>query len=205
MENPADIAGTDELIEEMGKKVATLDYNQKTTELERLISANAQGISLAAVKNEVYTRVQADGRYADKAYVEKQAGRIDVTEKAITSTVQKGDIISAINQTAEQIQIDVAKLKINADTIVQWLTAKGIDADVIKISGDKVTIDKNGITAKMADFFFEDERGQKFSVTPRTNLIPDHDFSHISFTTVNNNFLKIEYSPTWTIMSESIY
>ncbi|PGC41884.1 hypothetical protein COM24_34160, partial [Bacillus toyonensis] len=42
---------------------------------------------------------------------------------------------------------------------------------------------------------------QKFSVTPRTNLIPDHDFSHISFTTVNNNFLKIEYSPTWTIMS----
>ncbi|PEI98431.1 phage tail spike protein [Bacillus toyonensis] len=201
MENPADIAGTDELIEEVGKKVATLDYNQKTTELERLISANAQGISLAAVKNEVYTKQQADGKYADKAYVEKQAGRIDVTEKAITSTVQKGDIISAINQTAEQIQIDVAKLKINADTIVKWLTATGINADVIKIENGKVTIDKNGITAKMADFFFEDERGQKFSVTPRTNLIPDHDFSHISFTTVNNNFLKIEYSPTWTIMS----
>lgn len=201
MENPADIAGTDELIEEVGKKVATLDYNQKTTELERLISANAQGISLAAVKNEVYTKQQADGRYADKAYVEKQEGRIEVTEKAITSTVQKGDIISAINQTAEQIQIDVAKLKINADTIVKWLTATGINADVIKIENGKVTIDKNGITAKMADFFFEDERGQKFSVTPRTNLIPDHDFSHISFTTVNNNFLKIEYSPTWTIMS----
>ncbi|WP_257150851.1 phage tail spike protein, partial [Bacillus toyonensis] len=148
MENPADIAGTDELIEEVGKKVATLDYNQKTTELERLISANAQGISLAAVKNEVYTKQQADGRYADKAYVEKQAGRIDVTEKAITSTVQKGDIISAINQTAEQIQIDVAKLKINADTIVKWLTATGINADVIKIENGKVTIDKNGITAK---------------------------------------------------------
>ncbi|OSM09456.1 hypothetical protein BTH38_30475, partial [Bacillus toyonensis] len=94
MENPADIAGTDELIEEMGKKVATQDYDKKTTELERLISANAQGISLAAVKNEVYTKQQADGRYADKAYVEKQEGRIEVTEKAITSTVQKGDIIS---------------------------------------------------------------------------------------------------------------
>ncbi|MBJ8049834.1 phage tail protein [Bacillus cereus group sp. N18] len=187
-----------DLMGEISKKVATQDYNKKTTELERLISANAQGISLAAIKTEVYTKVQADGKYADKAYVEKQVGRIDVTEKAITSTVQKGNIISAINQTAEQIQIDVGKLKINADTIVQWLTAKGIDADVIKISGDKVTIDKNGITAKMADFFFEDERGQKFSVTPRKNLIPDHDFSHISF---NNYFLKIEYSPTWTIMS----
>ncbi|PRT09395.1 hypothetical protein C6353_32495, partial [Bacillus toyonensis] len=166
-----------DLMGEISKKVATQDYNKKTTELERLISVNAKGISLAAIKTEVYTKGQADGKYADKAYVEKQAGRIDVTEKAITSTVQKGTIISAINQTAEQIQIDVAKLKINADTIVQWLTAKGIDADVIKISGDKVTIDKNGITAKMADFFFEDERGQKFSVTPRKNLIPDHDFS----------------------------
>ncbi|MBJ8100964.1 phage tail protein [Bacillus cereus group sp. N11] len=199
--HPKDQTDVDKMIGDIADKVATQDYNQKTTEFERLISANAQGISLAAVKSEVYTKVQADGRYADKAYVEKQAGRIDVTEKAITSTVQKGNIISAINQTAEQIQIDVAKLKINADTIVQWLTAKGIDADVIKISGDKVTIDKNGITAKMADFFFEDERGQKFSVTPRKNLIPDHDFSHISFNTFNNYFLKIEYSPTWTIMS----
>lgn len=199
--HPKDQTNVDKMIEDIADKVATQDYNKKTTELERLISANAQGISLAAIKTEVYTKGQADGKYADKAYVEKQAGRIDVTEKAITSTVQKGAIISAINQTAEQIQIDVAKLKINADTIVQWLTAKGIDADVIKISGDKVTIDKNGITAKMADFFFEDERGQKFSVTPRKNLIPDHDFSHISFKNFNNYFLKIEYSPTWTIMS----
>lgn len=190
-----------DLMGEISKKVATQDYNKKTTELERLISVNAQGISLAAIKTEVYTKGQADGKYADKAYVEKQAGRIDVTEKAITSTVQKGAIISAINQTAEKISISVSKLDINADTVVKWLTAKGIDADVIKISGDKVTIDKNGITAKMADFFFEDERGQKFSVTPRKNLIPDHDFSHISFNTFNNYFLKIEYSPTWTIMS----
>ncbi|PGC86175.1 phage tail spike protein [Bacillus toyonensis] len=199
--HPKDQTDADKMIEDIAHKVATQDYNKKTTELERLISANAEGIKLAAVKNEVYTKQQADGRYADKAYVEKQEGRIEVTEKAITSTVQKGDIISAINQTAEKIQINVAKLQINADTIVKWLTATGINADVIKIENGKVTIDKNGITAKMADFFFEDERGQKFSVTPRKNLIPDHDFSHISFKNFNNYFLKIEYSPTWTIMS----
>lgn len=199
--HPKDQTDADKMIEDISNKVATLDYNQKTTELECLISANTEGIKLAAVKNEVYTKQQADGRYADKTYVEKQEGRIEVTEKAITSTVQKGDIISAINQTAEKIQINVAKLQINADTIVKWLTATGINADVIKIENGKVTIDKNGITAKMADFFFEDERGQKFSVTPRKNLIPDHDFSHISFKNFNNYFLKIEYSPTWTIMS----
>ncbi|PEL52252.1 hypothetical protein CN633_30810, partial [Bacillus toyonensis] len=199
--HPKDQTDADKMIEDIANRVATKDYDKTTTELERLISANTEGIKLAAVKNEVYTKQQADGRYADKAYVEKQEGRIEVAEKAITSTVQKGDIISAINQTAEKIQINVAKLQINADTIVKWLTATGINADVIKIENGKVTIDKNGITAKMADFFFEDERGQKFSVTPRKNLIPDHDFSHISFNTFNNYFLKIEYSPTWTIMS----
>ncbi|MFB6735939.1 phage tail spike protein, partial [Bacillus toyonensis] len=139
--HPKDQTNVDKMIEDISNKVATLDYNQKTTELERLISANAEGIKLAAVKTEVYTKQQADERYADKAYVEKQEGRIEVTEKAITSTVQKGDIISAINQTAEKISISVSKLDINADTVVKWLTAKGIDADVIKISGDKVTID----------------------------------------------------------------
>ena len=31
---------------------------------------------------------------------------------------------------------------------MKWLTAKGINADVIKISGDKVTIDKMGLQLK---------------------------------------------------------
>ncbi|WP_242489422.1 phage tail spike protein [Bacillus sp. TH19] len=192
----------EDLIEEISKKVATKDYNQKTTELERLISANAEGISFAAIKTEVYTKVQADGKYADKAYVEKQAARIDLTEKNILSTVQKGDIISAINQTAEKITIDVAKLNINADTVVKWLTTKGIDADVIKISGDKVTIDKNGVTVKMANFLYEDELGQKFSIMPKKNLIADHMFSSISCYLQQNNMRKVKYSPEWRITGE---
>ncbi|MFA2809348.1 phage tail spike protein [Bacillus mycoides] len=196
------IKNKQDLIDELSKKVATEGYNTKVTELERLISANAKGISLAAVKTEVYTKVQADGKYADKAYVEKQAARIDLTEKNILSTVQKGDIISAINQTAEKITIDVAKLNINADTVVKWLTTKGIDADVIKISGDKVTIDKNGVTVKMANFLYEDEFGKKYSVIPKKNLIADHMFSSISCYLQQNNMRKVKYSPEWRITGE---
>ena len=134
--------------------------------------------------------------------MERQAARIDLTEKAITSTVQKGDIISAINQTAEQITIDVSKLNINADTVVKWLTAKGIDADVIKISGDKVTIDRNGITVKMANFLYEDEFGKKYSVMPKKNLIADHMFSSISCYLPTNNMRRIQHSPEWRITGE---
>ena len=176
-----------DLLDKISKKVATESYNTKVTELERLISANAKGISLAAVKTEVYTRIESDGRYADKAYVERQAARIDLTEKAITSTVQKGDIISAINQTAEKITISVSKLAISADTMVQWLTAKGIDTNIIKVNGDKITIDKNGVTIKMLDFLFEDEWGTKTTVMSKRNLIADHDFSSVPKLNIGNS------------------
>ncbi|PEK75607.1 phage tail spike protein [Bacillus toyonensis] len=193
--HPKDQIDADKMIEDIANKVATDKYNQKVTELERSITANVEGVSIISRKHETFVNDTYN------AYVKETSSKLQVLDTGILAQVKKGDIISAINQTAEKISISVSKLDINADTVVKWLTATGINADVIKIENGKVTIDKNGITAKMADFFFEDERGQKFSVTPRTNLIPDHDFSHISFTTVNNNFLKIEYSPTWTIMS----
>ncbi|EJS54420.1 phage minor structural protein [Bacillus toyonensis] len=193
--HPKDQTDVDKMMEDIMNRVATDKYNQKVTELERSITANGEGVSILSRKHETFVNDTYN------AYVKETSSKLQVLDKGILAQVKNGEIISAINQTAEKISISVSKLDINADTVVKWLTAKGIDADVIKISGDKVTIDKNGITAKMADFFFEDERGQKFSVTPRKNLIPDHDFSHISFKNFNNYFLKIEYSPTWTIMS----
>ncbi|MED3536762.1 phage tail spike protein, partial [Bacillus toyonensis] len=193
--HPKDQTDADKMIEDIANRVATKDYNTKVTELERSISATEKGVSIITGKQETFMNETYN------AYVKKIESRLEVLDEGILAQILKDGIMTSINMSPGKVTIDAEKLNINADTIVKWLTAKGINADVIKISGDKVTIDKNGITAKMADFFFEDERGQKFSVTPRTNLIPDHDFSHISFTTVNNNFLKIEYSPTWTIMS----
>ncbi|WP_259417658.1 phage tail spike protein [Bacillus toyonensis] len=193
--HPKDQTDTDKMIEDIANRVATKDYDKKVTELERSISATEKGVSIITGKQETFITETYN------AYVKKTESRLEVLDEGILAQILKDGIMTSINMSPGKITIDAEKLNINADTIVKWLTAKGINADVIKISGDKVTIDKNGITAKMADFFFEDERGQKFSVTPRKNLIPDHDFSHISFNTFNNYFLKIEYSPTWTIMS----
>ncbi|MCI0766065.1 phage tail spike protein [Bacillus sp. TL12] len=195
--NPNDTINRDELIDKIAEKVALEDYNKKTESIDREIELAKEGISLSAKKDEVYTKKQADGEFAKDAYVKEMEGRIDITEENILNTVKKGGIISSINQTAEQITIDVKKLNINADTIVTWLTAKGINADIIKISGNKVTIDKNGITAKMADFLFEDLNGQKFSVIPRKNLIVDHCFAHITKGPLQNQMAPIVYSPFW--------
>ncbi|PGC57957.1 hypothetical protein COM24_05460, partial [Bacillus toyonensis] len=160
MENPVDIVDKDKMIEEIADKVATKDYEKKVTELERSVTANEKGVTILSGKQESFINETYN------AYVKKTESRLEVLDEGILAQILKDGIMTSINMSPGKITIDAEKLNINADTIVKWLTAKGIDADVIKISGDKVTIDKNGITAKMADFFFEDERGQKFSVTP---------------------------------------
>ncbi|PGU85372.1 phage tail spike protein [Bacillus cereus] len=199
MENPKDYSNYDQLVGEIAKKVATADFDSKFSKMETTINQQSNRIDLKAEKTDVYTKTEANGQFGSKAMVEKHESSITLMSNEINSTVKKGDIISSINQTAEQITIDVSKLNINADTVVKWLTAKGINADVIKISGDKVTIDKNGITAKMADFLYEDDNGQKFSVIPRKNLIVDHCFAHITKGYQNAQFFNIQYSPFWEI------
>ncbi|WP_257151159.1 phage tail spike protein [Bacillus toyonensis] len=146
--HPKDQTNVDKMIEDIADKVATQQFNQKATQIDNRFTINEQGIDLAAKKTEVYTKEQANGQFATNAYVKDMEGRVQITEKNILSTVKKGEIISQINQSAELIQIDVAKLKINADTIVKWLTAKGIDANIIKIEGDNVVIDKRGVNIK---------------------------------------------------------
>ncbi|MFJ7804739.1 phage tail spike protein [Bacillus cereus] len=179
MENPKDIGNYDALVGEIAKKVATADFDSKVSKMETTINQQSNRIDLKAEKTDVYTKTEANGQFGSKAMVEKHESSITLMSNQINSTVKKGDIISSINQTAEQITIDVSKLAINADTMVKWLTAKGIDTNVINVNGDKITIDKNGVTVKMLDFLFEDEWGTKTTVIPKRNLIADHDFSSV--------------------------
>ncbi|MEB8579366.1 phage tail spike protein [Bacillus cereus] len=186
MENPKDYANYDQLVGEIAKKVATADFDSKVSKMETTINQQSNRIDLKAEKTDVYTKTEANGQFGSKAMVEKHESSITLMSNQINSTVKKGDIISSINQTAEKITIDVSKLAINADTMVQWLTAKGIDTNIIKVNGDKITIDKNGVTIKMLDFLFEDEWGTKTTVMPKRNLIADHDFSSVPKLNIGN-------------------
>ena len=187
MENPKDYANYDQLVGEIAKKVATADFDSKVSKMETTINQQSNRIDLKAEKTDVYTKTEANGQFGSKAMVEKHESSISLMSDQITNRVQKGDIISSINQTAEKITIEVSKLAINADTMVQWLTAKGIDTNIIKVNGDKITIDKTGVTVKMLDFLFEDEWGTKTTVMPKRNLIADHDFSSVPKLNIGNS------------------
>ncbi|PES65994.1 hypothetical protein CN512_20540, partial [Bacillus cereus] len=146
MENPVDIVDKDKIMEELADKIATKDYDRKVTELERGISATAEGVEITSKKQEKFI----NETYA--VYVKETGSKLKVLDEGILAEVKKGNIIAAINFSSEKLEIDVSKVAINADTMVKWLTAKGIDTNIIKVNGDKITIDKNGVTIKMLDF-----------------------------------------------------
>ncbi|MDR4148495.1 phage tail spike protein, partial [Bacillus thuringiensis] len=194
MENPVDIVDKDKIMEELADKIATKDYDKKVTELERSISATEEGVEITSKKQEKFI----NETYA--AYVKETGSKLKVLDEGILAEVKKGNIIAAINFSSEKLEIDVSKVAINADTMVKWLTAKGIDTNVINVNGDKITIDKDGVTVKMLDFLFQDEWGTKTTAVSRRNLIADPDFSSVTKKNIgHNDYYGFEggYGLTW--------
>ncbi|MEB9795974.1 hypothetical protein P4K19_11595, partial [Bacillus cereus] len=169
--HPKDQTDIDKMIDDIANRVATKDYDKKVTELERSISATEEGVEITSKKQEKFI----NETYA--AYVKETGSKLKVLDEGILAEVKKGNIIAAINFSSEKLEIDVSKVAINAETMVKWLTAKGIDTNLIRIDGDKITIDKDGVTVKMLDFLFQDEWGTKTTAVSRRNLIADPDFS----------------------------
>ncbi|HDR3902937.1 TPA: phage tail protein, partial [Bacillus cereus] len=130
MENPVDIVDKDKIMEELADKIATKDYDKKVTELERSISATEKGVSIISGKQETFINETYN------AYVKKTESKLEVLDEGILAQILKDGIVTAINMSPGQITINAAKLDINADTMVKWLTAKGIDTNLIKVNGD---------------------------------------------------------------------
>ncbi|MGN4739061.1 phage tail spike protein [Bacillus cereus group sp. MYBK227-1] len=194
MENPVDIVDKDKIMEEVADKIATEDYTKKVTELERGISANEKGVSIISEKQETFINETYN------VYVKKTESRLEVLDEGIIAQILKDGIVTAINMSPGKITINAAKLDINADTMVKWLTAKGIDTNLIRIDGDKITIDKDGVTVKMLDFLFQDEWGTKTTAVSRRNLIADPDFSSVTKKNIgHNDYYGFEggYGLTW--------
>ncbi|EJR83981.1 phage minor structural protein [Bacillus cereus VD156] len=192
--HPKDQTDVDKMMEDIANKVATEKYNQKVTELERSISATEKGVSIISGKQETFINETYN------AYVKKTESKLEVLDEGILAQILKDGIVTAINMSPGKITINAAKLDINADTMVKWLTAKGIDTNLIRIDGDKITIDKDGVTVKMLDFLFQDEWGTKTTAVSRRNLIADPDFSSVTKKNIGNaDYYGFEggYGLTW--------
>ncbi|EOP98553.1 phage minor structural protein [Bacillus cereus HuB4-4] len=199
-ENPVDIVDKDKIIEELGDRIATEEFNQKITDLTRTIKQDTEGIVIESIKRETYSKTEAGEKFADKGYVKEMGSKLQVLDDGILAQILKDGIVTALNMSPGKITINAAKLDINADTMVKWLTAKGIDTNLIRIDGDKITIDKDGVTVKMLDFLFQDEWGTKTTAVSRRNLIADPDFSSVTKKNIgHSDYYGFEggYGLTW--------
>ncbi|TKH59753.1 hypothetical protein FC679_20375, partial [Bacillus cereus] len=115
--HPKDQTDADKMLEDIANRVATKDYDKKVTELERSISANEKGISLVSGKQETFINETYKG------YVTNTESRLEVLDEGIIAQILKDGIVTAINMSPGKITINAAKLDINADTMVKWLTA----------------------------------------------------------------------------------
>ncbi|MGN7195660.1 phage tail spike protein [Bacillus mycoides] len=177
--HPKEQTDVDKMLDDISNMIATEEFDKKITDLTRTIKQDTEGIIIESIKRETYSKTEAGEKFADKGYVKEMGSKLQVLDEGILAQVIKNGIITAINMSPGKITIDAAKLEINADTMVKWLTAKGIDTNVINVNGDKITIDKNGVTVKMLDFLFQDEWGTKTTAVSRRNLIADPDFSSV--------------------------
>ncbi|PEW58192.1 hypothetical protein CN448_31575, partial [Bacillus cereus] len=193
--HPKDQTDADKMIEDIANRVATKDYDKKVTELERSIATNEEGVTIISKKQESFINETYN------AYVKKTESKLQVLDEGILAQILKDGIVTAINMAPGKITINAAKLDINADTIVKWLTTKGIDTNLIRISGDKITIDgEEGVIVNMLDFLFKDEWGTKTTAVSRRNLIADPDFSSVTKKNIgHSDYYGFEggYGLTW--------
>ncbi|WP_078213976.1 phage tail spike protein [Bacillus mycoides] len=152
IENPNDMVDKDKIIDDLADKVATADYNQKVTDIERRVSATEKGVEISAKKEETYTKKEVDGTFATGAYVKVMEGRIEVTENGIKNTVQKGSIISEINQTAETIKIKAGKIELDGNTVAKSLEAQQLSGVTIKTAKSARYVELNQQNMKIFDF-----------------------------------------------------
>lgn len=127
MENPKDYANYDQLVGEIAKKVATSDFNSKVTQMETTINQQSNRIDLKAEKTDVYTKVDADGRFGSKAIVESHSSQLSLMSTEISLRVKAGDIASTINQTAQSVLIQANKIYLDG-----YIEAKHLKAQTLQ-------------------------------------------------------------------------
>lgn len=126
----------EDLLDELAHKISTEQFNTKMTQIDNRFVINEQGLDLRALKSEVYTTTESDGRYATGAYARDLEGRIHLTEKNILSTVKRGEIISSINQSAERIKISADLIDLVGKVEASWLKAGLLIGVTIKTSNE---------------------------------------------------------------------
>ncbi|MBY0597681.1 phage tail spike protein [Bacillus bingmayongensis] len=132
MENPKDYANYDQLVGEIAKKVATSEFDSKVSTLETSITQQSNRIDLKAEKTDVYSKIDADGRFGSKAIVDEHTSQLSLMSDEINLRVKNNEIASTINQTAQSVLIQAQKIMLDGYIEAKHLKAQDLVGVTIK-------------------------------------------------------------------------
>ncbi|MEK4608779.1 phage tail spike protein [Bacillus sp. FSL K6-0067] len=130
--HPKDYTDYDKLVDDIARRVLTEDYDKKMTEMNTQFTQTSKALELKAEAKNVYTKNEVDSR--DDAVVETMNAKFKVQADEISSKVEKGSIISSLNQTAEKIKISAELIDLVGKVKAEWLMAGLLMGMTIKTS-----------------------------------------------------------------------
>ncbi|WJX02821.1 phage tail spike protein [Bacillus cereus] len=149
MPNPKDITNYKELVDLVADKVAKSDFDTVTTNMQTEIRQNTEEIGFRAKATEVYSKTDADKKFA---YVLEMEAAFNLTNQNINSRVKKGDVISQINQSAEEILIQGSRINLIGYVTAEHIKGKVLEGVTLKTSGNRfVEINKQDMKIFDAD------------------------------------------------------
>ncbi|QWH60209.1 hypothetical protein EXW39_08500 [Bacillus mycoides] len=134
MPNPKDITNYKELVDLVADKIAKSDFDTVTKNMQTEIRQNTGEIDLRAKATEVYSKKDADTKFA---YVVDMEAAINLTNQNINSRVKKGDVISQINQSAEEILIQAGRINLKGYVTAEHIKGQVLEGVTLKTSGNR--------------------------------------------------------------------
>ncbi|PEJ73752.1 phage tail spike protein [Bacillus wiedmannii] len=130
--HPKDYTDYDKLVDEIARRVLIEDYDKKMTEMNTQFTQTSKALELKAEAKNVYTKNEVNNR--DDTVVETMKALFKIQADEISSKVEKGSIISSINQTAEKIKISAELIDLVGKVKAEWLMAGLLMGMTIKTS-----------------------------------------------------------------------
>lgn len=134
MPNPKDITNYKELVDLVADKIAKSDFDTVTKNMQTEIRQNTGDIDLRAKATEVYSKKDADNKFA---YVVDMEAAINLTNQNINSRVKKGDVISQINQSVEEILIQAGRINLKGYVTAEHIKGQVLEGVTLKTSGNR--------------------------------------------------------------------
>lgn len=139
--------------------------------MQTAIDQNTQAITLKAVKEEVYTKQEANGTFGNKAMVERHESQINLNSEQISLRVKNNEVASTINQTAQSVLIQANKIYLDGYIEAKHLNAQSLQGVTIQTAPSGSGANQIRLNAQNMTLYGSGQARGYFDLSTATTII----------------------------------